>query len=219
MPGLLSLDFLLVIARCVSHTLDPNSEFEEAKRALTSLTSTSFPQNPARRSSGALLRVHLNFGKYPKVVFCPYSLPGPSPFPYSTILLFARFPFNTNLIRNVSTVTVTRCRHARILTITCVTCRVKYLWCVMRHKVALIGDPRRKSSTLWHRNCSWQNNSLADANESGERMIEMKLVKRLLRKEDSKPTKNVACLRSPLKSWFEAMTILESLHKTPVSKL
>jgi hypothetical protein len=39
-------------------------------------------------------------------------------------------------------------------------------------------------------------------------------------KEDSEPTKNVACLMSPLRSWFEAMTaILEPLHKTPVSKL
>jgi len=50
-------------------------------------------------------------------------------------------------------------------------------------------------------------------------MMEMELAKRLLGNEDSKPTKNVACLRSPLKSWFEAMTILESLHETPVSKL
>jgi len=51
-------------------------------------------------------------------------------------------------------------------------------------------------------------------------MMEMELAKRLVRNENSKPTKNVACLGSPLRSWFEAMTaILEPLHETPVSKL
>ena len=51
-------------------------------------------------------------------------------------------------------------------------------------------------------------------------MMEMELAKRLHRKENSKPTKNVACLRSPLRSWFAAMiAILEPLHQTPVSKL
>jgi hypothetical protein len=71
---------------------------------------------------------------------------------------------------------------------------------VMRHKVASIEDRRKGEAPFGTKTAHDRTTRLLDANESGERMMEMELAKRLHRKENSKQTKTVACLRSPLRS-------------------